>query len=1440
MNLVLSRHARLAMTLFVSLLVITPVVATPSPVYAAGNCPEGLTQVASGNVLLLDVTTNPAAYLQQGSVPNYNATGLNIEDGLIYGVDRTGSSPWNVVSFDPVDGSTAVVTTTNLQSYAGDFDAIGNLWHNAAGNTINKTDVSTGLTTTISLPSSSSVSDFGYVPTDGQFYGVRGGGTQMWIYDPVLNTSVNQPLSGPITAETGGFGAVWVVNSGLGFYAFNNASGNIFKIDLGTFVSTLQTASTPNGSNDGMACYDQNDPFTNPTADFGDAPDSYGTLGTSSGAGALIYPGLSMGTPADADLDGQPSADAAADSSDDGVTFDGATLQDAALPIGEAISITVNTATDAGFVSAWIDWDANGTFDVGEQVATDLVPSSGVVTINTAVPVSSVYGDSFARFRIAGRTGGTELNIYSYGEIEDYRVKFDARPVAVDDGPFVVQEEAAITVDVTTNDADPNNPIDPTDISLFTQASNGVAVYNGDGTFTYTGNAGFDGTDSFVYELCDIDGLCTTATVTFTVTDEGSPLANPDGPVVVGEDATTNIDATSNDDLTDDAVITSAGPASAQGGSVSIGAGGTVDYTPATAFVGADSFSYTICDDDSPTPTCSTATVTVTVTDEGSPVADPDGPISVGEDTTSATVIDVTADDTMIDDATLVSAGPSTEGATVVVSGGVVEYTPPAGYAGTDTFDYTICDDDTPTPTCSTATVTVDVVDEGSPVADPDGPIAVGEDTTSATVIDVTADDTMVDGAVLTSAGPSASGATVAVVGGMVEYTPAPGYSGADSFDYTICDDDMPTPTCSTATVTIDVVDQGSPVATPNGPVLIGEDTTTATVIDVTVDDTLVDGAALVSAGPTAAGATVSVVGGMVEYIPAPGFAGIDTFDYTICDDDSPAPTCSSATVTIDVLDEGSPIAVDDGPVPVVQDASSPVIIDVGANDTLTDNASVGAAGPSTAGGAITIIGPGLISYTPPANSVGTDTLLYVLCDDDSPTPTCSTATVTIEIQMDSDGDGIADVDDLDDDNDGIPDAVEGTVDTDGDSIPDGQDLDSDNDGIADIVEAGGTDADGDGMVDDPSDVNDDGLDDTIAANPLPVSDSDTDGLLDHLDDDSDNDGIPDSVEVGPDPSNPVDTDGDGLADMIDTDSDGNGIDDATEAGPDLSNPLDTDGDGIPDFADTDSDNDGISDADEIGGDPANPVDTDGDGIPDYLDALGVTISGQVWFDANRNGVLDPGEDDISGVVVQLISCGEDGLFGTADDTLVAETVTASPYVFENVEPGTYTVVVDSASLVNGLFATDDVDGGSDQQVFVTVTGDSDVVANDLGYAFPGLNGVILDTDGNPVAGAIVTITDSAGNVYTVVTDSSGAFSLNPSLDAPLVGPNVTISTLYPDGSVVVLNATLEGSNVAFASMQPTLPLTGLDSSSLTLAALALLILGGGLLFSTRRKQEST
>ena len=116
-------------------------------------------------------------------------------------------------------------------------------------------------------------------------------------------------------------------------------------------------------------------------------------------------------------------------------------------------------------------------------------------------------------------------------------------------------------------------------------------------------------------------------------------------------------------------------------------------------------------------------------------------------------------------------------------------------------------------------------------------------------------------------------------------------------------------------------------------------------------------------------------------------------------------------------------------------------------------------------------------------------------------------------------------------------------------------------------------------------------------SDPANLSDTDGDSVPDFREQDSDNDGIADSVEAGNDPSNPVDTDADGVADFRDLDSDNDGIDDASEGSGDA------DGNGTPDFQEVaptagpqDTDGDGVIDTLEGTGD------TDGDGVPNNLD----------------------------------------------------------------------------------------------------------------------------------------------------------------------------------------------------------------------------------------------
>ena len=62
-----------------------------------------------------------------------------------------------------------------------------------------------------------------------------------------------------------------------------------------------------------------------------------------------------------------------------------------------------------------------------------------------------------------------------------------------------------------------------------TNPANGTLVFNSDGSFTYLPKANYHGTDSFTYQLCDLDTDCDPATVTITVESvDDAPVASDD------------------------------------------------------------------------------------------------------------------------------------------------------------------------------------------------------------------------------------------------------------------------------------------------------------------------------------------------------------------------------------------------------------------------------------------------------------------------------------------------------------------------------------------------------------------------------------------------------------------------------------------------------------------------------------------------------------------------------------------------------------------------------------------------------------------------------------------------------------------------------------------------------------------------------------------------
>jgi large repetitive protein len=219
--------------------------------------------------------------------------------------------------------------------------------------------------------------------------------------------------------------------------------------------------------------------------------------------------------------------------------------------------------------------------------------------------------------------------------------------------------------------------------------TNGTVTMNPDGSYTYTPDPNFNGTDVFSYQVCDVDGDCDTATVTITV--------NPvnDVPVAVNDTNTTNEDTPvsgttqGNDTPSGDGgnTWTLVGvDGGANSGTVTMNPDGSYTYTPDPNFNGTDVFSYQVCDIDGD---CDTATVTITV----NPVNDV--PVAVNDTNT-------TNEDTPVSGTTQGNDTPSGDGGNtwtlVGVDGGAgngtvtmnpdgsYTYTPDANFNGTDVF----------------------------------------------------------------------------------------------------------------------------------------------------------------------------------------------------------------------------------------------------------------------------------------------------------------------------------------------------------------------------------------------------------------------------------------------------------------------------------------------------------------------------------------------------------------------------------------------------------------------------------------------------------------------------------------------------------------------------------------------------------------------------------
>ncbi|PSW00140.1 Ig-like domain-containing protein, partial [Photobacterium lipolyticum] len=361
-------------------------------------------------------------------------------------------------------------------------------------------------------------------------------------------------------------------------------------------------------------------------------------------------------------------------------------------------------------------------------------------------------------------------------------------PVTVVDSA-VTNEDMPVEISVLSNDSDIDGSVDVSTVAIVSQPEKGKVVVSELGMVTYTPEVNYYGSDSFTYVVQDNEDATSEATaVSLTVNSiNDAPVASDDVATLL-EDSTHSINVLGNDNdidgqLDSSSVVVFSQP---EQGSVSVAESGAILFTPIINFSGEDSFTYQVRDDLGMISNIATVMFTVQPVNDA-PLANDDN-ASTQED--NAITINVIANDSDVDgslDTTTlkISAAPKS-GSLIDNSDGTVTYKPNENSQGSDSFSYTISDNEGEESNSATVMIDVEAVNDTPVVKDETLDEEYSEQ--NRFEIDVLENDSDIDGDTLTIIAASASIGEVIINDDKLTYQAPAGFTGNVELQYLVSD----------------------------------------------------------------------------------------------------------------------------------------------------------------------------------------------------------------------------------------------------------------------------------------------------------------------------------------------------------------------------------------------------------------------------------------------------------------------------------------------------------------------------------------------------------------------------------------------------------------------------------------------------------------------------
>ncbi|MDD4042799.1 MAG: ExeM/NucH family extracellular endonuclease [Anaerolineaceae bacterium] len=460
--------------------------------------------------------------------------------------------------------------------------------------------------------------------------------------------------------------------------------------------------------------------------------------------------------------------------------------------------------------------------------------------------------------------------------IEATLIVTNVAPVAEDD-TYTVAEDGVLTVLAATGVLDNDTDFDPTILTAVLEAGpvDGTLVLNADGSFTYTPDANFNGTETFTYRAYDGDDYSNIATVTITVTPVNDDPVAEDQSVTTAEDTAVDITLVASD--VDGDPLTYEVVTQPAHGTVTL-AGNLGTYTPALDYNGPDSFTFK-ANDGAADSNIATVSITITPVNDA-PVAQNQS-VSTPEDTQIA--ITLVATDVEEQPLTYTILTQPING-NVNLVGNVATYTPAPDHYGADSFTF-MANDGSLNSNVATVSITVTPVNDAPVAIDDEYMVEEGGELTIVAP-GILENDDDVDGdtihAVLID--DVTNGTLTLNANGSFLYIPAPYFAGTDSFTYKASDGELESE-LAVVTITVTAVNEWVIANDDYYEVTADVELVKDAAEGVLANDVLLDPEEVVSIeileGPQYGTLSMNDDGSFT-YTPDAGYMGTDTFRYLV------------------------------------------------------------------------------------------------------------------------------------------------------------------------------------------------------------------------------------------------------------------------------------------------------------------------------------------------------------------------------------------------------------------------------------------------------------------------------------------------------------------------------------------------------------------------------